>query len=151
KGEPADPDGRTWVATLPVPRDAARELVITARFKTGVDLTAFAPPGVVAVIEPPQEEEKAAKPAPSKPGAIEGTVTEADRPQPNLVVYLNDPTIPQDKPGAWKSAKTDAKGAFSFKDLEPKRYRLYCAKNDGITNRVADKPDVMVESGQTVK
>jgi hypothetical protein len=151
KGQPADPDGRTWTAALPVPKDAAGELIVTARFKTGVDLAAFAPPGVVSVIEPPQEAEKAAKPAPSKPGAIEGTVTEADRPQPNLVVYLNDPSIPQDKPGAWKSAKTDAKGAFVFTDLEPKRYRLYCAKNDGITNRVADNPNVTVESGQTVK
>ncbi|HZW33253.1 MAG TPA: carboxypeptidase-like regulatory domain-containing protein, partial [Isosphaeraceae bacterium] len=151
KGQPADLDGRTWTATLPVPKDATRELIITARFKTGVDLTAFAPPGVVAVIEPAREDEKTAKPAPSKPGAIEGIVTEADRPQPNLVVYLNDPTIPNDKPGAWKAANTDSKGTFSFKDLEPKRYRLYCAKNDGITNRVADKPNVMVESGQTVK
>src|SRR4029077_7498470 len=37
-GQPGDPDGRSWTATLPVPKGAAGKLVVTARFKTGVGL-----------------------------------------------------------------------------------------------------------------
>jgi hypothetical protein len=45
---------------------------------------------------------------------------------------------------------TDEKGVFSFKDLEPKRYRLYCVKQGSDGQRVADL-QVMVEAGQTAK
>src|SRR5262249_7500292 len=67
------------------------------------------------------------------------------RPQAGLTVYLIDPTAPKDKPG-FKSAETNEEGAFSFKDLEPKQYRLFCQKQ--ATQRKADTLET-VESGQT--
>jgi serine/threonine protein kinase/tetratricopeptide (TPR) repeat protein len=149
KAQPIDPDGRNWTATLPVPKGESGKLVVTARFKTAVGLTVFAPATEVAVTEPPPEEEKTALAAPPRPGTIEGIIKEGDQPQAHLDVYLIDPATPGGQPGVRK-AKTDAGGAFSFKDLEPKQYRLYCEKRAGATNRKADQ-SVRVESGQTVK
>ena len=48
------------------------------------------------------------------------------------------------------SKHTDEKGAFAFTDLEPKPYRVYCVKQDGINNRSADKR-VTLEPGKTVQ
>jgi hypothetical protein len=148
-GQPEDPDGQSWTATLPVPKDAAGKLVVSARFKTGVGLTDFAPPVEVAVIEPAPQG-GAANPAAPKLGAIEGIVKEGDRPQASLKVYLVD-LMPQPTKGALVDQKlTDDNGAFSFKDLEPKRYQLYCEKQSSDGKRSAD-PKVMVEAGKTLK
>jgi hypothetical protein len=148
QGQPGDSAGRSWSATLPIPKDAPAKLVVTARFKTGVGLTDFAVEEV-ELTEPAQADEKA-KPAAPKPGAIEGIVREGNLNQAGLDVYLIDPSAPKDKPSV-KKTTTDDKGAFSFKDLEAnKEYRLYCVKRDGITNRAADKM-VMVEADKTAK
>ena len=101
------------------------------------------------MIEPPREEDMAKKAAP-KLGAIEGTVVEGDRPQAGLKVYLIDPMPPPNKSPYLSQKATDEKGAFSFKDLEPKRYRLYCVKQGSDGQRVADQ-QVTVDSGQTLK
>ena len=143
-----DPEGRDWSATLPVPADAPAKLVVTARFTTGVGLTAFKS-GEVDVIEPPKPGDL--KPAAAKLGAITGSVKEGDRLQPGLRVYLLDPMVP---PNSTKSPvlfkDTDEKGAFAFTDLEPKPYRIYCLKQDGINNRAADKR-VTLEPGKTLQ
>jgi hypothetical protein len=142
-----DADGHEWSATLPVPKDAPAKLAVTVRFTTGVGLTGFHTEEV-AVIDEPRPEDM--KPAAPKRGAIVGTIKEGDRPQPGLKVYLLDPMAPANKNPVLASGDTDAKGAFSFKDLEPKPYRVYCVKPDGINNRFADKR-VTVEPGQTLE
>ncbi len=61
-GRTSDPDGSEWQATLPVPADATAKLVVTARFTTGVGLTAFQS-AEVAVIDPPKPKDmKPARP-----------------------------------------------------------------------------------------
>ena len=142
-----DPQGREWSATLPVPKDAPAKLVVTARFTTGVGLTAFHS-DEVAVIDLPKPEDM--KPAAPKRGAIVGTVKEGDRPQPGLKVYLLDPMAPANKTPLLASTDTDAKGAFSFENLEPKMYQIYCQKQDGINNRAANQR-VTLEPGKTLK
>src|SRR5262249_168276 len=67
KGQPSDPGGRTWTAILTVPKDASGKLFVTARFTTGVGLTAFKTEEV-AVMERPAQIDANAKPAPLKPG-----------------------------------------------------------------------------------
>jgi hypothetical protein len=142
-----DPQRREWSATLPVPKDAPAKLVVTARFKTGVGLTAFQSKDV-AVIDAPSPEDM--KPAAPKRGTITGTVMEGDRPQRGLKVELYDPMAPANKNAFVTSKDTDGKGTFTFDDLEPKRYRVICQKLDGINNRKADK-SVTLEPGQTLK
>ena len=148
KARSADPEGRDWSATIPVPKDAPAKLVVTARFTTGVNLTAFQSSLEVTVIDPPRPEDM--KPAAPKRGAIVGTVMEGDRPQPGLKVGLYDPMPPPGKKALLDSTDTDAKGMFSFENLEPKLYQVYCRKGDGITNRSANK-GVTVEPGKTHK
>jgi hypothetical protein len=151
KRQPNDAEGRSWTATLPVPKDAAAgKLVVTARFRTGVGLTAFKSEEVT-IFERPKDADKPAKKEELKPGAIVGTVTEGDRPQAGLKVYLIERGDPANQKPTVLSQDTDAKGAFAFKDLDPKKqYQLYCVKQDGINNRTVSK-QVMVESGQTLK
>jgi hypothetical protein len=144
KARPEDPKGTDWSATLPVPKDAPAKLVITARFTTGVGLADFKS-GEIAVIDP---DPVATKPAAPKLGGIAGTVKVGDLAQPGLDVYLCDP-MPAAKNPILGKATTDATGAFSFKDIEPKEYRLYCRKLDGILNRTFDQR-VTVAPGDTV-
>ena len=103
KARTGDPEGRDWSATLPVPADAPAKLVVTARFTTGVGLTAFKS-DEVAVIDPPKPEDM--KPAAAKLGAITGTVKEGDRPQPGLRVYLLDPMAAQPRIRSWPRTPT---------------------------------------------
>jgi hypothetical protein len=144
-----DADGREWSATLPVQKDAPSKLNVTVRFTTGVGLNGFKSEQV-AVIDEPRPEDM--KPAAPKRGAIVGTIKEGAFPQPGLKVYLVDPLAPapQNKPLILKDVTTDDNGAFTFADLEPKEYRIYCKKDDGITPRDVDLM-VTVKSGQTEK
>ena len=59
------------------------------------------------------------------------------------------PMPPANKSALITTVETDDKGAYAFKDLEAKAYRVYCIKQDGITNRTADKR-VTVEPGKTL-
>ncbi len=142
-----DPERGDWSATLPVPKDAPAKLVVTARFKTGVGLTAFKSEEV-AVIDAPGPEDM--KPAAPKHGTITGTVKVGDLPQPGLKVdlYLYDPMAATNKYAFVISKNTDGKGAYLFDDLDPKMYRVICQKIDGINNRRADE-SVTLEPGQT--
>ena len=85
---------------------------------------------------------------PDKPGAIEGKVTENDVAQPGLVVYLIDPKAKDKENPVKDQKKTDPDGTYSFLDLKPGLYRVFCVKE--ATNRRATK-DVTVESGKTVR
>jgi hypothetical protein len=146
KAAKKDADGGEWSATLPVQKDAPSKLIVTVRFTTGVGLTGFFSEQVAVIDEPRPEDMKAAAP---KRGAIVGTIKEGDFPQPGLKVYLVDPLAPQNK-NVLVTVTTDDNGTFTFKDLEPKEYRIYCKKDDGITPRDADFM-VTVKSGQTEK
>ena len=143
----ADPD--TWEAIIPVPKDASGKLVVSVRFTSGVGLTGF-DHGEVAIREPAPAEpaEGAAKAAPEKPGAIEGVVTENDIKQPGLTVLLINPEA-KDKENPVKDQKTTgADGSYSFTDLKPGPYRVFCQKLATIRS---DTKNVTVESGKTVK
>lgn len=147
-GKPSSGDPDTWEATLPVPKGASGKLVVTARATNGVGLTGFAN-GEITIREPaPEPPQAAAKPAEEKPGAIEGKVTENDVAQPRLMVYLIDPKAKETENPIKGTAKTAANGTYSFPDLKPGPYRVYCLKE--ATNR-RDTRDLTVGSGQTVK
>jgi serine/threonine protein kinase len=147
-GKPKGDDRRDWEATLPLPKDASGKIIITARFTSGVGLTEFVSAEVAVREPPPPPPAAAASPAPEKPGAIEGKVTENDVAQPGQVVLLLDPKA-KDKENPIKGQqKTAPNGTYSFPDLKPGPYRLYCVKQ--ATNRRAIK-DVTVESGKTAR
>jgi Carboxypeptidase regulatory-like domain len=148
-GNPKDGDRRVWEATLPLPKDTAGTVVVTARFTSGVGLTTLASTEV-RIVEPiPSPEEAAAAKLETKElGAIEGTVTENDLAQPGIEVLLIDAKA-KDAEGRVKSKmKTNQDGTYAFIDLEPGRYRVYCEKP--ATSR-RDTGDVTVPSGKTVR
>jgi serine/threonine protein kinase len=149
KGQPSDSQGRSWKAMLPIPKEASGKLAVTARFKSGAGMIGFCT-AEVTVSEPPPNPPHLDRPLlalPTKPGAIEGTVKEGKLGQAGLSVYLIDPAAPKETPKV-KMTKTNAEGAFSFKDLEPKTYRLFCQKE--TSQRKADL-EVKVEAGRTVR
>ena len=94
---------------------------------------------------PPAEAEKARPPA---PGAIEGKVTENDVAQPGLTVYLIDPNAKEKENPIKNQKKTGPDGTFSFTDLKPGPYKLFCVK-EATTRR--DIKEVTVEPGKTLK
>jgi hypothetical protein len=144
-GKARGPDGSVWEATLKIPKDAANSLLVSARAKSGLDLTETTEAEFKMVAEPVVVANP--KDAASKLGAIEGTVIEGKLPQKGVEVALYD-LMPQANQNPLKqTVKTDEKGAFLFSDLEPKRYRLYCK---AASLRVGDQ-EVMVEGGKKVR
>ena len=85
---------------------------------------------------------------PDKPGAIEGKVTENDVAQPGLVIYLIDPKAKDNENPVKGQTKTAPDGTYSFPELKPGLYRVFCVKE--ATNRRATK-DLTVESGKTMR
>jgi hypothetical protein len=65
-----------------------------------------------------------------------------------LMVYLIDPKAKETENPIKGTAKTAANGTYSYPDLKPGPYRVYCLKE--ATNR-RDTRDLTVGSGQTVK
>jgi hypothetical protein len=147
-GKPSSEDPDTWEATLPVPKGATGKLIVSAKATSGVGLTGLAH-GETAIKEPaPEPAEAAGKPAEDKPGSIEGKVTENDIPQPGLTVYLLDPKAKNNENLVKAQKKTALDGTYSFPDLKPGLYRVFCPKE--ATNRRAVK-DLTVESGKTLR
>jgi hypothetical protein len=149
KGKRRGGDDSAWEGTLPISKDATGELVVTARFTSGVDLKTFKS-AVVEVIEPlpAADEVAAAKPEPKKPGAIKGKVTENDVAQPSIEVHLID-LKPKDAASQLKkTTKTKPNGTYEFLDLDPGLYQVYCKQN---FNGRLDSKAVTVPSGETVK
>jgi hypothetical protein len=132
-------DPEIWEAILPVPKGTSGKLVISARATSGVGLT-----GLVhgeAIIRAPAG-------AAGRPGAIEGKVAENDVAQPGLTVFLIDPEAKNSENPIKDQKKTAADGTYSFSDLKPGLYRVYCVKE--ATNRRATK-NVRVEPGKTLR
>jgi hypothetical protein len=148
KGKAKGGDQGAWEAMLPLPKDAAGKLVVTVRFTSGVGLPAMAS-AEVAVREPPPPPQAAnQKPKPEEPGAIQGKVTENDVAQPGLEVVLIDPNAKAPESPVKDVKKTGPDGTYSFTDLKPGSYRIYCIKLP--TNR-SDTKNVTLESGKTVR
>jgi hypothetical protein len=141
-------DDSAWEATLLLPKDSSGTIVVTARFKSGVGLTAL-DSAEVEIVEPmpSPDEVVAAKPVPKKPGGIKGKVTENDIAQPGLEVILYDPKEKDIEKRVKQRKTTKPDGTYAFTDLDPGLYAVYCQKS--ITNR-RDNKDVNVPSGETV-
>jgi hypothetical protein len=142
-GKRVDPQGTTWEATLKIAKDASGKQKLTALARSGLGYTGFKELELMLPEAPAAQ--ASAKPAAPKPGAIEGTLKEGDLTQRNVDVSLLDPDAAPTKNPLVDQKKTDARGAFSFQNLEPKKYRLY---SEGSSRRKADKI-VTVEPGKT--
>ena len=75
-------------------------------------------------------------------------MTENDVAQPGLMVYLIDPNAKDKENPVKDQKKTNPDGTYSFLDVKPGRYIVFCKKD--ATNRRASK-DVTVPSGKTVR
>jgi hypothetical protein len=148
RGKASGDDHRVWEATLPLPKDVGGDVVVTARFTSGVGLTAFVSAEAAVRGPAPPPSVAAAKPAPERPGAIIGNVTENDVAQPGLIVYLVDPSANETQNPVKATSKTARDGTFSFTDLKPGLYRVHCLKE--VNNR-RDSKDVTVKSGRSVR
>jgi hypothetical protein len=149
QGKPKGIDRSAWEATLTLSKDPPPKLVVTARFTSGVGLTAFVSEEVnVREPAPNPAEAAAAKPVPDKPGGIAGKVTENDVAQPGLEVSLIDPKAKDNENPVKKQTKTKPDGTYVFPELKPGLYRVFCVKQ--ATNR-RDIKDVTVESGKTMR
>jgi hypothetical protein len=147
-GKPKGGDPNTWEAVLPVPKDASGKLVVTVRFTSGVGLAAMESAEVMVREPPPPPEAATGKPKPEEPGAIEGKVTENDIAQPGLEVILYDLKAKEKENPVKGVKKTGPDGTYSFTDLKPGSYRIYCVKQ--ATSR-RDVEDVTVESGKSLR
>jgi hypothetical protein len=142
-------DDSAWEGTLPLSKDATGKFVVTARFTSGVGLTAL-DSAEVEVFEPvpTPDEVAAAKPEPKKPGGIKGKVTENDVAQPGIEVLLIDPKAKDAESRLKQKIKTKPDGTYEFADLAPGLYQVLCVKQ--ATTR-SDAKNVTVPSGETVK
>jgi hypothetical protein len=148
KGKSKGSDQGPWEATLPVAPDATGKITVTVRATSGNGLTALESAEVAVREPPPPPQAGAGKPKPDEPGAIQGKVTENDIAQPGLTVYLIDPKAKEMENPIKDQKKTGPGGAFSFTDLKPGPYRLWCVKD---ATRRQDIKDVTVEPGKTLK
>ncbi|MBV8487477.1 MAG: carboxypeptidase regulatory-like domain-containing protein, partial [Planctomycetaceae bacterium] len=146
KASQSEPD--TWEASLPVPPGAAGTVVVSVKVTSGVGLSAVAHEEVWIREPAPQPPAADTKPAPPKPGAIEGVVTENDIKQPGLDVILYDPEAKAKEDVIKATTRTAADGSYSFAKVEPGKYSLFCIKQ--ATNR-SDTRKVTVSPGQTVR
>ena len=125
KAKPEDAQGREWSATLPVPPDAPANLVVTARFTTGVGLKDFAYQEV-AVVDPPKPEEMKAAAAAASLSTLKGIVTEGDRPQRGLKVLLCDPMpMPGKSPISGDQGHRREEADYAFTGHRAEEYLIY--------------------------
>jgi hypothetical protein len=126
EGKPVGaPDVKYWVAELPVNTEKKGIVEVTVQFTNGAGLSA-SDTVKIQLVDPPAPAPAAA--ATAKLASIEGTVTQAERPQPNLQVNLTDAQ------GVAKgSATTDAQGKYTFKDVVPGSYKVSTVKTGDAT------------------
>ncbi|MGL4553197.1 MAG: hypothetical protein ACRC33_18690 [Gemmataceae bacterium] len=121
---------------------------ITVSKPSRADLVAVDPKDIELILEVPPEvkpkekkkEEKKDKEA--KKGKISGEVVEGDRFQPGLTVQLIDATTGK----VLKTATTDERGEFAFKDVEKGKYALAVVKSASRTKAVVTPFDL--DAGQ---
>jgi hypothetical protein len=119
-GERVDKD--QWGASLPVATDKKGPVEVTVQFTNGAGLTTTETV-VIQLVDPPAEAKEKGKGA-----SIAGSVSEGDRPQPNLPVWLFD-----DKSAVRDMVRTDDWGQFLFKDVPPGSYRVVATKSGSNT------------------
>jgi hypothetical protein len=142
-------EGRIWIAKLKVPADSSNKLLITARFKDVTrPTTSWYSTGIDVIDPPPARENKTkASAEPSKPGSIEGTVTVAGRPQPQVVVELYYYDNHAEKLEIVHKVTTTDNGTYKFKDVAAKSYIVHCGNSsDGRK----DAQPAIVGPGKTV-
>jgi hypothetical protein len=120
-----------WTALVPLPESAGRTPV-SVQFTNRVGLTRTATTTLELLDVDPTS---------LRPGAILGKVFEGPRPQPNLVVVLQDAAGNEQA-----QTRTQTDGAFRFEALLPGDYQLLCVKPE--SGRRALLP-VIVEPGAT--
>ena len=137
KAKPEDAQGREWSATLPVPPDAPANLVVTARFTTGVGLKDFAYQEV-AVVDPPSPDGHEGGRRRRQPRRHHRD-REGRGPAPARL-ERSCCSIPCSMPGKRARARlqeTDEKGALlPSPNLEPKLYQIFCiSRTESTTGR----------------
>jgi hypothetical protein len=147
-GKPAGGDPRVWEALMPLPKDARDKVAVNARATSNSGITTFSSVTWITVRTPrlPRPRSSEARPAAENSGAIVGKVTESDVAQAGLMVYLIDPGARDQENPVKSTVKTAPDGTYSFSDLKPGRYRIFCLKQ--TTNR-RDTRDTTVEQGRT--
>jgi hypothetical protein len=151
RGRPIATDPHRWEGTLTLPATPTDPLVLGVRVVSGVELVGFARPVEIRVGDPLPTAEmlKARKEAElSKPGIIQGKVSQSNLPQPNLTITLTDLKPKVDPEAKAVEVKTGKDGTFTFKDVKPGKYRVSAA--NVVTRTRADK-DVTLEPGKTEK
>ena len=83
---------------------------------------------------------------PPKPGSIEGKVTIAGRPQPELTVVLYFFDTKTNKYELIDKTMTTEKGAYKFKDVPASTYTVYCYK----MSEYKDVQPAIVKPGETI-
>jgi hypothetical protein len=123
-------DGTEWVAEMKLPADAKSPMIVSARFINATKLATV------------REKEIEVSEAEGKKRSISGLVTEGDRPQKNLEVYLRDASgkVVDRKP-------TGDGGKFVFPDVKPGVYSLSVAKT--ASGRKAEKKQIVVSEKPT--
>ena len=120
--QPLDEAKTTWAAKVLLPEAGRGPVDVSVQFINNVARSTFA----TATTELTEGE-----PAPA-PGLIRGTVTEGDRPQTKVKVFLYDAKgVPRDQ------TLTDDSGVFAFEDLPPGRYGLATRKGASGTRAEA--------------
>ena len=117
-----DETNKLWAAVLPAPTDQKGKVDVTATFVKFTNV----PANGTATVQ--LEDAASAAAAAPKGGSIAGAVAEGGRGQPGLEVRLLD-----DKGAVKDAVKTDAKGAYIFKDVAAGSYRVASAKTTDST------------------
>jgi hypothetical protein len=132
----------SWTADLDLSRDMIGKVPISVEFKNQVGMSSFQTAAVTVLTKA----EANAGGGGVNTGSIKGTVVEGPRPQAGLDVALKDDKTPGNKPKA--TAKTNDKGEFEFKDVEPGSYTVSTTKDASKTKGDAA---VTVEKGKEAK
>ena len=112
-----DETHKLWAAVLPAPTDQKGKVDVTATFVKFTNVPAN------STVTVQLEDAASAAAAAPKGGSIAGTVVEGGRGQPGLEVRLLD-----DKGAVKDAVKTDAKGAYIFKEVVAGSYRVASTK-----------------------
>jgi hypothetical protein len=119
---------RSWVTSMFIPSDQPGLLTVSVQFINNVGLSTIATTQLPVVDQATIDKINALKAQEKKKASIKGKVLEGDRPQEGLTVQLLN-----DSGKVVATAKTDTKGEFLFKNLDPGAYKVTASKSSSRT------------------